>query len=389
MRKNMRGMRSAIAGAFLAACAASGAALAIDSAQPLLIDASRSATVDATLGDGAAHFYSFWAKEGDVVTFDVDGDGNIDAWMTVLTPAPTLTVAASVDDSGLPSLDPGSTTSLDPYIENFRIPVTGVYYVAVTAQPNYGVFPYLPVLDGGMVNVSRGNATGTYTLIVSGVSPQEAPPAPAPAPDPVTQLAPTPDPVTPPAPTPDPVTAPTPTPDPVAAPTPDPLPDPVPVALPAGEVQHINIDIKPGRGMIVRLDPKGKHAIPVALLSSREFNALAVDVSSLTFGKTGYEQSLRRCAERGVHVNRDRRPDLVCEFGNDVAQFELGDSEGILRGRTTTGQAFEGRGMLKVIPHKRHHAHAHGKHFDGDKPKAKKVRDDDERKRRPWWRFWR
>ena len=386
MRKNVRGIRSAIAGAFLAACAASGAALAIDGAQPLLIDASRSATVDGTLGDGAANFYSFWAKEGDVVTFDVDGDGNIDPWMTVLMPAPALTVAASVDDSSLPTLDPGSTSPFDPYIENFRIPVTGVYYVAVTAQPDYGVYPYLPVLDGGVVNVSRGNVTGTYTLIVSGVSPQEAPPAP------VTQPAPTPDPVTQPTPTPDPVAQPAPTPDPVAtpAPTPDPLPDPVPVALPAGEMQHINIDIKPGRGMIVRLDPKGKHAIPVALLSSREFNALAVDVSSLRFGKTGYEQSLRKCAERGIDVNRDGRRDLVCEFGNDVAQFELGDSEGIVRGRTTAGQSFEGRGMLKVIPHKRHHAQAHGKKFDGQQPSSTKARDDrDDRKHRPWWRFWR
>ena len=387
MTKNIR---RAIASAFLAAFAASGAALAVDEVEPnssiadaqtLLIDASRSATVQGVLEDGAVDIYSFWAKEGDVVTFDVDSDGSIDTWLTVLLPAPALTVAASVDDSALPSLDPGSSSSLDPYVENFRIPATGIYYVAVTALPNYTVYPYLPVLDGGVLNVSRGNATGSYTLIVSNVSPQEAP---APAPGPVVQPAPAPDPVVQPAPTPDPVATP--------APAPEPLPDPVPVALPAGEVQHINIDIKPGRGMIVRLDPKGKHAIPVALLSSREFNALAVDVNSLTFGKTGHEQSLRRCAEQGIDVNRDGRRDLVCEFGNDVAQFELGDSEGILRGTTRLGQAFEGRGMLKVIPHKRRHAHANGKPFD-DHPqqKAKKARDDDDdrKKHRPWWHFWR
>ena len=375
-------IRSMIAAAVIAAYGVSGAALAVDEvepnstiadAQPLLIDASRSATVFGTLEDGAADIYSFWAKEGDVVTFDVDGNGSIDTWLTVLLPTPALTVASSVDDSSLPSLDPGSSTSLDPYVENFRIPATGIYYVAVTAQPNPGVFPYLPVLDGGLVNVSRGNLTGTYTLIVSNVSPQEAPPAPAP------------DPVTPPAPAPDPVA------------TPDPTPDPVPVPLPVGEVQHINIDVKPGRGMIVRLDPKGRHAIPVALLSSKDFNALAVEVSSLTFGQTGDERSLRKCATRGIDVNRDRRPDLICEFDNNQAQFELGDSEGIVKGKTTAGTPFEGRGMLKVIPHKRHH-----RHFDGHDHKNKKARadddghkhrkaraDDDHRNGRSWWRFWR
>lgn len=339
MTNKMRGMRCAIAGAFLAAYAANGAALTVDEVEPnssvaqaqlLEIDASRSVTVSGQLEDGGVDIYSFWAKEGDVVTFDVDGDGSIDTWMTVLLPASALTVGASVDDSTLPVVDPGSSTSLDPYIENYRIPATGVYFVAVTALPNPGVFPYLPVLDGGVLNVAPGNAAGSYTLILSNVSPQETQPDPAP----------------------------------------DPAPDPVP----PGQVQQISIDVKPGRGMIVRLDPKSRHGIPVALLSSKDFNALSVDVSSLTFGRTGDEESLRKCHGRGIYVNRDRRPDLVCEFGNDMAQFELGDNEGIVRGRTKDGTAFEGRGMLKVIPYKRHR----GQHFDGH---DRRDDDDDDRRR--------
>lgn len=118
--------------------------------------------------------------------------------------------------------------------------------------------------------------------------------------------------------------------------------------------QHINIEIKPGNHEIAPINPTSKGNIPVALISSEEFDALKVDRSSLTFGASGHEQSLRRCGKGGQDVNADGLPDLVCHFDNQAAKFERGDLEGIVRGISGTGRPFEGRGRLKVVPEKRH-----------------------------------
>lgn len=118
-------------------------------------------------------------------------------------------------------------------------------------------------------------------------------------------------------------------------------------------VQMMNIDIKPGSNEIAPINPKSKGLVPVALLSSSQFNALDADVNSLTFGASGDERSFRRCAKEGQDVNGDGRPDLVCHFENEVAGFRRGDSAGVVKGKTRTGKLFEGRGDLKVVPEKR------------------------------------
>jgi hypothetical protein len=131
----------------------------------------------------------------------------------------------------------------------------------------------------------------------------------------------------------------------------------------------------------VRLNPKWRDTIPVAILSSRKFDARTVDMKTLTFGRTGDEPSLRKCSRGFTHLNRDRRPDLVCHFENQAAAFELGDEEGVLKGMTVDGQPFEGRAMLKVVPEKRHHGHRHGKDH-------RKDRDDDRKgnqRHTSWW----
>jgi len=120
-------------------------------------------------------------------------------------------------------------------------------------------------------------------------------------------------------------------------------------------VQQINIDIKPGNSALAPVNPKSRGNIPVALLSSSEFNALDVNVASLTFGATGNEPSLSRCGKNGEDVNGDGRLDLVCHFENQLAKFTPGDLEGIVKGTTADGRQFEGRGLLKVVPAKRQH----------------------------------
>jgi pre-peptidase len=117
-------------------------------------------------------------------------------------------------------------------------------------------------------------------------------------------------------------------------------------------VQQINIEIKPGDGDIAPINLKSRGSIPVALLSSSEFNALEVDQNSLTFGATGSENSLVRCGKDGEDVDGDGRLDLVCHFENTAAGFDSDTEEGIVKG-TRAGRPFEGRGWLKVVPVKK------------------------------------
>lgn len=159
----------------------------------------------------------------------------------------------------------------------------------------------------------------------------------------------------------------------------------------APAVQQINIVIRPGRRHVLwsstaisqyfgsrrhsdrdgdddghhrfeGLEHRFRHGLPVALLSSDTFDAMQVDQSTLTFGSTGDEQSLVRCKRRGVDVDHDGKPDLLCFFNFAKAGFVPGDSEGVVKGSTKSGDAFEGKGALKIVtgkPDIRRHDHDH------------------------------
>ena len=355
--KRTGGIRLLIVSALLAAYGAGASAQAtsevepnypVTAAQRLSFDITGTAMANASLGSGDADLYSFWAKAGDVITVDIDGGvkagaGSVDTFVSVHLPASSnYLVMRGVDDAT--ALDPGSIGTEDSYIQNLVIPADGVYLVSVAGYPNR-------VADGAVLSGGPGNTTGTYTLIVIGASPE--PVAEAPAPDPVV-----PEPVVP-------------APDPVVV-VPDPsVPEAEAPVPPEMQVKQVRIDIKPGQRGIARINPKSRHEIPVALLSSRDFDAMKVDVDSLTFGRTGDEQSLDKCYRRGVKVNRDRRRDLVCQFENHLAGFETTDEEGVLKGKMLDGTPFEGRGMLKVIAEKRRSWHDSRRH----------DRDDDDRRR--------
>jgi hypothetical protein len=355
--KKIGGIRLLIVSALLAAYGAGAAAQAVSEVEPnyplpavqrLSFDITGTAMVNALLGSGDADLYSFWAKAGDVITVDIDGGlkagaGSVDTFVSVHLPASSnYLVMRGVDDAT--AIDPGSLGTEDSYIQNLVIPADGVYLVSVAGYPNR-------VADGAVLSGGPGNTTGTYTLIVIGASPE--PVAEAPAPDPVV-----PDPVVP-------------APDPVVV-VPDPsVPEAEAPVPPATQVKQVRIDIKPGQRGIARINPKSRHEIPVALLSSSDFDAMKVDVKSLTFGRTGDEQSLDKCYRQGVKVNRDRRRDLVCQFENHLADFETTDEEGVLKGKMLDGTPFEARGMLKVIAEKRRSWHNHKRH----------DRDDDDRRR--------
>ena len=144
----------------------------------------------------------------------------------------------------------------------------------------------------------------------------------------------------------------------------------------------VNIDIKPGktpnRIEIESEEEDGK--IPVAILSTSQFDASQqVARSSLTFGHTGDENSLRRRGHKGMpdcrtrDVNHDSLLDLVCRFLTRKTGFQPGDTEGILKGQTVDGVSIEGRDSVVIVmdkdeEHEHKHKHEHEdehEHEDG------------------------
>ena len=101
------------------------------------------------------------------------------------------------------------------------------------------------------------------------------------------------------------------------------------------------IDIKPGDAYNT-INLKGVKNISVAMLSSTNFSAPdQIDRTTITFGKTGDENSLISCAKRSKDVNGDGLLDLVCTFSVKSTGFQCGDTEGILKGKVNiTGMTF-------------------------------------------------
>lgn len=314
-----RFVRKVVAAAVLAAFGASGIALAADEVEPNhpMSTAQRlTITGDASVGKGGAvvsgainhvnnmpdvDFYSFYAEAGDVITLDIDGTMGLDSYVTLF--GPSFSWPLENDDAGLLSLDEGSNSFLDSMLLNVPITQSGTYTVAVTA---YGT---LLSANGTYETTWVPDSSGGYTLVLSGVS---LPP--------------------------------------VASPPPVVIPPPPP---PEPQVTQIDIHVKPGVVTRSKIDGKSKGVIPVVLMSSPGFNAMNVDIKTVTFGKTGTEGSVRNCAKGSHDFNKDGRPDLLCHFDNHVSGFERGDLEGFVKGKLNDGGVFEGRGSLKAMPEKR------------------------------------
>jgi probable HAF family extracellular repeat protein len=125
------------------------------------------------------------------------------------------------------------------------------------------------------------------------------------------------------------------------------------------EAFEVKIDIRPWN-LQNRIHLQGRWSlIPIAILSDADFNALKdVDRRSLTFGRTGEEDSLAFCAPWKWDVNHDRKKDLVCYFHERPAGFQCGDTVGTLKGKTLKGEAFEAQDKVQVglcPPPKKHH----------------------------------
>ena len=252
-----------------------------------------------------ADFFAFDATEGDTPSIAIssamiDSTGACSVFMTVI----------GLYDALGNLLGQGSTNCpvADSFISGVTLSATGRYFVAVSGFPHFwdqgGVSPYM----------SYPTASGAYQLAISGVRDPNAAPAPAPTPVPV------------------------PTPTPTPAPGPAPTAKQVPIRIAHWHQDETGLEKRNGQDPIV-----------VAILSMTGFDAMTVAQESLTFGRTGEEKSLFRCRKGGKDVDRDGRMDMVCYFKPDVANFQTGDLNGMLKGKTKSGEQIEATGALKIF----------------------------------------
>ena len=103
----------------------------------------------------------------------------------------------------------------------------------------------------------------------------------------------------------------------------------------------VDLDIRPAsrRNLINLSSPL---PVPLAILSSAVMDVRTIDVKTLRFGHLGNEDSLLGCTQT-PDINRDRRPDLVCLAATTRTGFIIGDTVGVLTGRTTSGTQIIGR----------------------------------------------
>jgi uncharacterized delta-60 repeat protein len=111
---------------------------------------------------------------------------------------------------------------------------------------------------------------------------------------------------------------------------------------------QVTIDIKPG-SQANHVNPKSRGRIHVAILSTPEFDALTrIDRTTLRFGRTGAEESLHSCKEKGGDVNHDGLRDWICVFSIRATGFQEGDEIGILTAQTVDGSMLTGIDFIQV-----------------------------------------
>ena len=113
---------------------------------------------------------------------------------------------------------------------------------------------------------------------------------------------------------------------------------------------EVSLDIKPASDPN-SIRPRSRGKMPVAILSSADFDAPSeLDQASLTFGRSGDEESLAFCTKSAEDVNGDGLLDQVCHFHTQDTGFQCGDVEGVLRGDTLDGVPIEGNDSVRIVP---------------------------------------
>lgn len=105
---------------------------------------------------------------------------------------------------------------------------------------------------------------------------------------------------------------------------------------------EIEIDIKPGNEDN-SINLKSNGVIPVAILTTSDFDALTVDPSTVRFGKTGTEAAPMHEGGHVEDVDKDGDNDLLFHFRTQETGLQEGDTEAYLTGKLLAVQASTAR----------------------------------------------
>ena len=110
--------------------------------------------------------------------------------------------------------------------------------------------------------------------------------------------------------------------------------------------QSVTIDIKPG-SLTNSINLRSKGKIPVAILSTEDFDATTVDPDTVHFGRSGTEADPVHFAL--ADVDRDGNTDMLLHFRTRQTGIQCGDTSALLEGKTIEGQLIEGSDSIKTV----------------------------------------
>lgn len=115
----------------------------------------------------------------------------------------------------------------------------------------------------------------------------------------------------------------------------------------------VAIDVKPGSD-VNPINTKSKGVIPVAVLTTDDFDATTINPETVRFGSLSSilsnEGALLAHTDGHIEdVNDDGRPDFMGHFATQDAGFTSDDEYGWLVGETTDGESIAGRDMVQIL----------------------------------------
>jgi hypothetical protein len=118
----------------------------------------------------------------------------------------------------------------------------------------------------------------------------------------------------------------------------------------ANMVQKVEIDIKPGEG-VNSINLEHARILPVAVLTTPDFDATEVDLSSVIFeGASPRGVGKKNKMGSFKDVDEDGDLDLMLHFPIDELTLTTSDMKGVLTGMTIDGMSIVGEDSIRAVP---------------------------------------
>lgn len=111
-------------------------------------------------------------------------------------------------------------------------------------------------------------------------------------------------------------------------------------------LNEVVIDIKPGTENN-SINSKNKGVIPIAILTTEDFDATTVDASSVLFGPNGATKEHKQ--DHIQDIDDDGDLDMLLHFRTQDTGIQCGDTSASLTGQTVGGQPFEGSDTVNTV----------------------------------------